>query len=102
MNKLKELWYKLRLGWVAVFGVSAAAYIRLAGSDLAKQQGGVLAWKLVLVCAALAVAHLIRGQLFPYVDVSASLEEKTVAGSLVFLGMVTLYAAIILSVCSGL
>ena len=76
--------------------------LRLLGSALLKQQLGVLAWKAVLVGIATAFAHFVRVQLFPYVDVSASLEEKTVAASIQLLSMVILYAAIIFAVCSGL
>jgi hypothetical protein len=82
--------------------VAGGLYIRLLGSEVLKQQFGILAWKAVLIGIATAFAHFVRVQLFPYIDLSEALAEKTVAGSLQLLAMVILYAAIIGAVCSGL
>jgi hypothetical protein len=94
---------KLRqVSWALGVALAGGLYILTGGKALLNQQLGVLAWKLVLAGSAVGLAHVMRKQLFPYVDLSESLKEKTQAGSLVFLGISILYAAIILAVCSGL
>lgn len=100
---MKQILQKLQqLGWV--FGIISAAllYIGLGGSALLRQQIEVLAWKMLLVGTAIGAAHVIRKQLFPYVDLSEMLAEKTTVGSQVFLGICVVYGAIILAICSGL
>ncbi len=77
-------------------------FILKSGREIFAQQGGVLLWKLLLLGAGVTVAHHTRTQLFPYVDLSASLQEKTQAGATVFLGVAIIYAAIILALTSGL
>lgn len=91
-----------QLGWVLAALLGGLLYILSGGKALLVQQLGVLAWKLVLVGAAVALAHVTRKQLFPYVDLSEMLKEKTSASATVFLGIAIVYAAIVLAVCAGL
>lgn len=74
-----------------------AVYARVAGVQ--KPDGSV---DLVTKRQVHGAAHVIRKQLFPYVDLSEMLAEKTTAGSQVFLGICVVYGAIILAICSGL
>jgi uncharacterized membrane protein len=92
----------MQLGWALGIIFAGLLYILLGGSALLKSQLEVLAWKLVLVGTAVGLAHLIRKQLFSYVDLSEMLAEKSVAGSVVFLGVAVVYGSIIYAVCSGL
>jgi hypothetical protein len=96
INKLRQL------GWVLAVVFASLLYIGLGGSALLRQQVQVLAWKGLLVGVAVGFAHVVRKQLFGYIDLSEMLKEKTVASSLVFLGIAVVYGCIILSVCSGL
>jgi hypothetical protein len=92
---------RTRHAWT--WALIAGAFIyRVIGREQLIQQLGVLAWKAVLVCIAVALAHMLRCRLFPYLDVSLSLEEKTQAGATVFLGVALFYAAVILALCAGL
>ena len=92
----------MQLSWALGIVFAGLLYIFLGGSDLLKQQVQVLAWKLVLSGTAVGLAHVIRKQLFGYIDLSEMLKEKTQASAIVFLGIAVIYAAIILSICSGL
>lgn len=91
-----------RLVWPLGMLGAGITYIRLLGSDLLRQQAGVFAWKVVLLGASVALAHYIRTQLFPYVDLSEVLKEKTVAGSIQLLAIALFMAAIIHALCAGL
>ena len=91
-----------QLGWVLTIILVSLLYIGLGGSALLKQQIQVLAWKGLLVGVAVGFAHLVRKQLFGYIDLSEMLAEKTQASALVFLGVAIVYGSIILAVCSGL
>ena len=91
-----------QLGWVLTIILVSLLYIGLGGSALLKQQIQVLAWKGLLVGVAVGFAHLVRKQLFGYIDLSEMLSEKTQASALVFLGVAIVYGSIILAVCSGL
>ena len=99
---LDEMRALKRTGWAGFIALLGVLFISQSGRELLKAQAGVLAWKLVLVGTAVAVAHLVRRQLFPYVDVSAWLAEKSQAGATVFLAICVIYAVIILAICSGL
>lgn len=105
MNILKGFFSKLqRTGWAAFIAVLGGMFIVRGGRDIFIQQAGVLAWKLVLVGTAVMTAHFVRLQLFPYVDLSEIVEQqpRTAGNSIIFLGVCAIYAAIILSVTSGL
>ena len=92
---------KTSLAWLlAVLGLG---YIAGQGPALAVQQLGVLAWKIVLVGVAVAVAHYLRRQVFHYIDLSAVLDkDKTIKDGLIFLGVAIFYTAIILAITQGL
>ena len=91
-----------QLGWVLTIILASLLYIGLGGSALLKQQIQVLSWKLLLAGTAVGLAHVIRKQLFGYIDLSEMLKEKTQASAIVFLGIALVYSAIILAICSGL
>lgn len=92
-----------QLSWALGVVLAGLLYILTGGKAFLAQQLGVLAWKLVLAGTAVGLAHVVRKQLFPYVDVSELLKQRRSIGpGLVFLGISILYAAIILAVCSGL
>jgi hypothetical protein len=87
----------------AIFAVFIGAlFISRGGREIFQQQASVLAWKLVLVGTGTFVAHIVRRQLFPYLDASALLAEKSQAGATAFLGICLIYAAIIMSITGGL
>jgi hypothetical protein len=92
---------KTSLSWLlAALGLG---YIAGKGSALALQQLGVLAWKIMLVGVAVAVAHYLRRQVFHYIDLSAVLDQdKTIKDGLIFLGVTIFYGAIILAITQGL
>lgn len=92
---------KTSLAWLlAALGLG---HIAGKGSELALQQLGVLAWKIVLVGVAVAVAHYLRRQVFHYVDLSAVLDQdKTIKDGLIFLGVAIFYTAVILAITQGL
>lgn len=92
----------LRTGWAFFIVFLGGLFIAKGGREILTNQAGVLAWKFVLVGSAVAVAHLVRRQLFPYLDLSAELEKNNVAGAITFAATALIYAAIILAVCSGL
>lgn len=100
MNEFKEK--VTQVGWALGVAGAGLSYILAGGSALLRQQLGVLAWKLVLAGVATGLAHVIRKQLFPYVDLSEMLKEKNVSGAVVFLGVAIIYAAIILAISAGL
>lgn len=91
-----------RTGWALALAGFGLLFILKSGRDIFVQQSGVLLWKLLLVGTAVFVGHKVRQQLFPYIDLSAHLEEKSVAGAIVFLGTAILYSVIILALCAGL
>ena len=91
-----------RMGWALGILAGGTLFISRSGREILTQQSGVLAWKLVLLGTSVVVAHQIRQQLFPYLDLSAHLEEKTQAGATVFLGVAIIYAGVILALCAGL
>lgn len=91
-----------RTGWALFIALLGLLFISKGGREILTQQVGVLAWKLVLVGTSVATAHVVRRQLFSYLDVSAALERKTTEGALTFLGAAVIYAVVILAVCSGL
>jgi magnesium-transporting ATPase (P-type) len=77
---------KTSLAWLLT--ALGLGYIAGKGSALALQQLGVLAWKIVLVGVAVAVAHYLRRQVFHYIDLSAVLDkDKTIKDGLIFLGL---------------
>jgi formate-dependent nitrite reductase membrane component NrfD len=104
LNKFKSAFLAEfgRTAWATFFFFIGALFILHSGRELLQQQFGVLAWKLVLVGTAVFVAHVVRRQLFPYLDLSAVLNEKSSHGAITFLGIAILYSAIILAICSGL
>lgn len=92
-----------RTGWSLFIALIGLIFISKGGREILAQQVGVLAWKLVLLGSSVAAAHVVRKQLFPYVDVSGQLDRSNgTAGAIVFVGVALIYAAIILAVCSGL
>lgn len=91
-----------RTGWALFIALLGLLFISKSGREIFTQQVGVLAWKLVLLGSAVAAAHVVRRQLFDYLDISAALERKTTEGALTFLAAAVVYASIILAVCSGL
>lgn len=99
---IKRLWKLARLGWVGIVVAAGIFYIRSGGSELLRQQAGVLAWKLVVVGTAIAFAHLTRRQLFPYVDLSEVAKQDDSRSGLIFLGVAVFYASVILGLASGL
>lgn len=81
----------LGLGWILE-----------SSSELLKQQVGVLAWKVVVVGTGVALAHVFRRQLFPYVDLSEIAKQDDTRSGLFFLGMAVFYAAVIIALSMGL
>lgn len=103
MNKLRSFLAELkRTGWALFVALLGLIFISKSGREIFTQQVGVLAWKLVLLGSAVAAAHVVRRQLFPYVDLSEALSRKTTEGALTFIGAALIYAVVILSICSGL
>jgi len=92
---------KTSLAWLLT--ALGLGYIAGKSSALVLQQLGVLAWKIVLVGVAVAVAHYLRRQVFHYVDLSAVLDQdKTIKDGLVFLGVAIFYTAIVLAITQRL
>lgn len=91
-----------RTGWSVFIALLGLLFISRGGREIFTQQVGVLAWKLVLLGSSVAAAHVVRKQLFPYVDMSGEINKGTTAGAIVFAAAALIYAAIILAVCSGL
>lgn len=100
----KSIVYEIkRTGWALFLAALGFVFIERTGNAVLLQQAGVLAWKLVLVGIAVFVAHKVRTQLFPYLDLSAAIGDKDHANSgRIFLGICILSAAVILALCSGL
>ena len=101
-NFFKTFWAAARLGWVGIVVTAGVFYILTGGSELLRSQISVLAWKLVVVGTAIALAHLTRRQLFPYVDLSEVAKQDDSRSGLIFLGMAIFYGAVILGLASGL
>jgi hypothetical protein len=92
-----------RTGWAAFVVLLGLLFISKGGREILTQQVGVLAWKLVLLGSSVVAAHVVRKQLFPYLDVSGQLDRTNgTAGAIVFAAIAVIYSAIILAVCSGL
>ena len=91
-----------RVMWVLLVAGGAAGFMRFSGTDVVKQQFAVLCWKLVLLGVSIGMAHLARIFLFPYLDMSAGLAEKSTPGAVTFFAGMLFYAAVIWAVCSGL
>jgi hypothetical protein len=103
IERLRNLLVRRKTSLAWLLTALGLGYIAGKGSALALQQLGVLAWKIVLVGVAVAVAHYLRRQVFHYVDLSAVLDQdKTIKDGLIFLGVVMFYGAIILSITQGL
>ena len=105
-ERIKKLLIRLRdsrtrHAW-EVAAIAGAFIYRALGREQLVQQLGVLAWKAVLVCLAVLLAHTLRRKIFPYVDVSAHLDEKSQSGAIVFLAIALFYAAVILALSAGL
>ena len=101
-NFFKTFWAAARLGWVGIVVTAGVFYIWSGGSELLRSQFGVLAWKLIVVGTAIALAHLTRKQLLPYVDLSEIVKNDDSRSGLIFLGVSIFYAAVILGLASGL
>lgn len=99
---IRELWRAARLGWVALIIGLGLSWIWKGGDGLLKQQVGVLAWKMVVVGSGVALAHVVRRQLFPYVDLSEIARQDDTRSGLFFVGMALFYAAVILALSTGL
>ena len=101
-NFFKTLWAAARLGWAGIVVTAGVFYIRSGGSEILKQQFSVLAWKVILLGTGIAIAHLTRKQLFPYVDLSELAQKDDSRSGLVFLSIAVYYAAVVLALCAGL
>ena len=99
MDYLTEL---RRVSGAFLFVLLAALFISQSGRAILAAQAGVLAWKIVQVGAALIMAHFMRSQMFPYLDLEAQLAGQDPNAGRVFLGICFLTSAIILGVCQGL
>jgi len=104
MNKIKNLYRSLRrTGWALGLLLFGLMFLLRSGSEMLVQQANVLIWKLLLVGTAVFVAHVIRKQLFPYIDMSRVLDEDTsTKDGLVFLGLCLFYSAIVMALTQGL
>jgi hypothetical protein len=58
--------------------------------------------KLSIVCNYIVLAHMIRSQLFPYIDIKTMYQDQHPSFGYVFLGLMLLMSAIILAGCLGL
>lgn len=103
LEKLKTLIQEARRNSYAAFAVLLGLlFISKGGREILQQQVGVLAWKLVLVGTAVVTAHIVRKQLFPYLDLSAALARKTTEGAITFAATALVYTGVILAICAGL
>lgn len=103
LHKAKAFLTHRRTSFAWLLVAIGAGFILAKGSSLLLAQLGVLAWKIVLVGVAVAVAHTLRKQVFWYLDLSET--TKPAAGAhraLLFLAIVIFYAAIILAITQGL
>jgi len=100
---LKNFRFKSRTGYAWLLALVALVYILGNGSEFLRAQLHVLAWKLLLVGVAVGLAHLLRKQVFPYIDLSEVLDsDADTKDGFIFLGIAIFYAAIILALTQGL
>jgi hypothetical protein len=92
---------KTSFAWL-LFGLAAGFLLGTKGAGFLIAQLEVLAWKVLLVGAAVGIAHLMRKQLFHYIDLSGELEGDRANAGRIFLGIALFYAAIIYSLVNGL
>ncbi len=103
IETLRDLLVRRKTSTAWVLAALGIAFIAVKGAPLLVQQLGVLAWKIVLVGVAVALAHYLRRQVFHYIDLSRTLDQdRTVKDGLIFLGVAIFYAAIILAITQGL
>jgi len=102
VNGLRNFWRAARLGWVGLIVGLGLTWIWRGGSELLRQQAGVLAWKCVVVGTGVTLAHLFRKQLFGYVDLSEVARQDDSRSGLIFVGVALFYAAVILALSTGL
>lgn len=101
-GKLREYRSKARLGWPLIISVLTVVLIDFYGIN-PQNRWALIAHKFSVVTLSVILAHLVRKEMFPYLDLSAALESDQrgrAIGSAIVLA--TIYGAVILAVALGL